>query len=314
MSPLLPAGPAAARIADLTYVIFGLAAVVFIVVESLLLFAVLRFRRAQVSSEPKQIYGNAPLEAVWTAVPALILAVLLAFTLRTMSAVAGPARAAPAQGAADAIQVIGHQWWWEVRYPGAQISTANEIHIAVGQPVHVDVSSTDVIHSFWVPQLQGKIDVIPGRINATWLQADRPGVYRGQCAEFCGDQHARMALLVVADPADQFSAWLEDQQQPAAPPTDPQAQQGVQVFARVGCITCHTIRWGSTGAGGTRGPDLTHVGSRRTLAAGTLPNTPGTMAGWIANPQALKPGSDMPNLNLNGDDLQALLALLEGLR
>jgi cytochrome c oxidase subunit 2 len=212
------------------------------------------------------------------------------------------------------IQVTGHQWWWQVGYPEAEVTTANEIHIPVGEPVQVDVTSGDVIHSFWVPQLQGKIDMIPGHINRTWLQADQPGTYRGQCAEFCGDQHAFMVVLVVADPPDQYNAWLENQRQAASPPTDSVAQQGVQTFARVGCITCHTIRWGTTAAGGTLGPDLTHVASRRMLAAGALANTPGNMAGWIANPQSIKPGSDMTNLSLNADDLQSLLALMEGLK
>jgi cytochrome c oxidase subunit 2 len=171
---LQPHGPASARIADLTAILFGLAAVVFVAVEGLLFYAVFRYQRNRQPGEPPQIYGSVPLEAVWTAVPAIILVVLLVFTLRTMAAVASPVTQAPATQGLRVIQVTGHQWWWEVRYPAAQVTTANEIHIPVGEPVRVDVTSGDVIHSFWVPQLQGKIDVIPGRTNATWLQADRP--------------------------------------------------------------------------------------------------------------------------------------------
>jgi cytochrome c oxidase subunit II len=310
-SPLDTRGPGARGIAELTVILLGLSALVFLVVEGLLVVAVIRFRRRDQPGEPPQIYGDTPLEATWTAVPAIILAVLLVVTLHTMAAVAGPGEARTRGDMT--IRVIGHQWWWEVRYPAAEVVTANEIHIPVEAPVRIDLTSVDVIHSFWVPQLQGKMDVIPGRINSTWLQADQIGTYRGQCSEFCGVQHAHMAFLVVAEPLDQFQAWLAAQRAAAEPPTDAFAQQGVQTFARVGCISCHTIRWGETGAGGSVGPDLTHVASRRTIAAGTLANTPGNLAGWIANPQSIKPGSGMPDLDVSGDDLGALVALLRSL-
>jgi cytochrome c oxidase subunit 2 len=193
------------------------------------------------------------------------------------------------------------------------VVAANEIHVPAGRPVQVNVTSEDVIHSFWVPQLMGKLDMIPGKTNTTWLQADQPGAYRGECAEYCGVQHAHMAFLVVAEPPEQFAAWLEGQRQPAAEPTEPLAREGAQAFAREGCISCHEIRYGASPVGGKAGPDLTHLASRRTIGAGLLANNPGNLAGWIANPQALKPGNKMPRLNLDAESLQALVAYLESL-
>jgi cytochrome c oxidase subunit II len=183
----------------------------------------------------------------------------------------------------------------------------------VGQPVALRLSSPDVIHSFWVPQLMVKLDLVPGHVNTLTLQADHAGVYRGQCAEYCGLQHGRMAFLVIAEPPDQFAAWLEAQGQPARQPDDPFRLLGAQAFAREGCIHCHAIRYGAGPVGTAVGPDLTHVGSRRTLAAATLPNTLGHMAGWIGNPQALKPGNYMPALPLASESLRALAAYLESL-
>jgi cytochrome c oxidase subunit 2 len=243
------------------------------------------------------------------AIPALILAGLLVIAVRILPEVAAPPRAPVLT-----VEVVGHLWWWEVRYPAQGFKTANEIHIPVGQPVEVELRSPDVIHSFWVPQLMGKTDLVPGHVNRVWLQAEAPGVYRGQCAEYCGLQHARMAFLVVADPPEQFAAWLEGERRPATEPADPVLLRGAQAFAREGCINCHVIRYGAGAVGTEVGPDLTHFGSRRTIAAATLPNTRGHLAGWIGNPQALKPGNYMPTVQIDSESLLALTAYLESLK
>ena len=214
------------------------------------------------------------------------------------------------------IQVTGNQWWWDVQYdnavPSLRVTTANEIHIPVGKAVRFDLLSTDVIHSLWIPNLQGKIDLVPGRLNELWLRADQPGVYRGQCAEYCGLQHAKMALVVVADSPDDFERWLAANRAPASPPTTPEQQRGRDIVERGPCAMCHSIA--GTSAGGRSAPDLTHLASRSTIGAGTLPNTTGYLAGWIADPQHIKPGNRMPPTGLNGEELQAVLAYLETLK
>jgi cytochrome c oxidase subunit 2 len=312
-SALDPHGPQGASTATLTWVMVGLAAVVWLAVMGLLVAGLLRRRRGE--ARPPDAARDAGSGAIalvvacGIVVPVLVLAGLMAVTARTLAAVAAPPTAT-----ALTVEVTGHLWWWEVHYREPDVTTANEIHVPAGQPVQLVLRSQDVIHSFWVPQLMGKLDVIPGQTNTTWLQADAPGTYRGQCAEYCGLQHAHMALLVIADAPTDFAAWLEAQRRPATPPADPEAQRGAQAFAQVGCIACHRIRFGAAGAGGTEGPDLTHVGSRETLAAGTLPNTKGYLAGWIGNPQAIKPGTKMPTLQVGGEDLRALAAYLETLK
>jgi cytochrome c oxidase subunit 2 len=212
--------------------------------------------------------------------------------------------------------VTGHQWWWEFEYlhpqPSLSVTTANELHLPVGRPVVFRLQSADVIHSFWVPNLHGKIDLIPGRQTATWLQADRPGVSRGQCAEYCGAQHAHMALSVIAEPAGDFERWLAGQRAVAPAPSTPEQSRGLAVVERGPCAMCHTIR--GTAAGARLGPDLTHFATRSTIGAGTAPNTRGHLAGWIADPQRLKPGNRMPPTGLSPADLQAVLAYLEILK
>jgi cytochrome c oxidase subunit 2 len=214
------------------------------------------------------------------------------------------------------IQVTGNQWWWDVQYddpaPSLGVTTANEIHIPVGRAVKFDLRSTDVIHSLWIPNLQGKIDLVPGRLNELWLRADTAGVYRGQCAEFCGLQHANMALVVVAEAADDFERWLAGNRAAAPTPVTPEQQRGKEVIERGPCAMCHNIT--GTLAGGRTAPDLTHIASRSTIGAGTLPNTRGYLAGWIADPQHVKPGSRMPTVGLHDDELQAVLAYLETLK
>jgi cytochrome c oxidase subunit 2 len=208
------------------------------------------------------------------------------------------------------VHITGHQWWWHVRYPDEQVITANEVHLPAGVPVRLAVTSEDVIHSFWMPQIAGKVDVIPGKTNSITILAEQPGVYRGMCAEFCGAPHARMHFLVVVEPPADFARWLDGQRRVPPPPTDSLVQRGQQVFFRATCAECHAVR-GT--AAGTRGPDLTHVASRRTLGAGTQPNTRANLAGWTVDAQAMKPGNKMPSIPLAGDDLQALLAYLESL-
>jgi cytochrome c oxidase subunit 2 len=212
--------------------------------------------------------------------------------------------------------VTGYQWWWSVEYlnadPSLIVTTANELHVPVGRPILLTLKSADVIHSFWVPSLHGKTDLVPGRENATWLQVDRPGIFRGQCAEFCGVQHAHMSLSVIAESSDQFEQWLSAQRQPAPAPLTAEQSRGRDVVERGPCALCHTIR--GTNAGARMGPDLTHFATRSTIAAGTVPNTRGNLAGWIADPQHLKPGSRMPATGLAAEDLQAVVAYLETLR
>ncbi len=211
---------------------------------------------------------------------------------------------------------MGIQWWWQINYQTSDsslaVTTANEIHIPVGRPVQVRWLSNDVIHSFWVPNLHGKRDFIPSRVNTEWIQADKPGVYRGQCAEFCGLQHAHMIIYVVAEPADKFKAWYDRQLQPAVQPSDPVTQRGQQVFMNNACVYCHQIR--GTDAAGQNGPDLTHFGSRLGIAANTVPNTPGNLGGWIADPQSTKPGNHMATIAVKSADMQPLINYLESLK
>jgi cytochrome c oxidase subunit 2 len=210
------------------------------------------------------------------------------------------------------VEVIGHQFWWEIRYPDSGVVTANEITIPAGEPVRLLLRSADVIHSFWVPQLHGKMDLVPGRENTFWVTADTPGRYRGICAEFCGIQHAKMHKLVVALDRPDFDAWLQDQQAEAAEPATEQARRGREVFLQSSCVECHAVR-GHTPPNDV-GPDLTHLASRFTLAAGILPNNRGALGGWLLDPQSQKRGARMPPTNLSGPDLQALLDYLEALR
>jgi cytochrome c oxidase subunit II len=209
------------------------------------------------------------------------------------------------------IDVIGHQWWWEVRYPGTDAVTANEIHIPVNTRVNVVATTADVIHSFWVPQLARKIDEVPGRFNRVLLEADRPGVYRGQCAEFCGFQHAHMAMLVVAQPMSAFRAWLANTSTPVPPPRTAVERAGYQLFMTSQCASCHQLR--GTSARGLIGPDLTHLATRYTLAADTIRNTPRNLENWIANPQAIKPGDRMPDLGLPRSEVNEIATYLESL-
>lgn len=302
-SALHPAGPAAERISELWWLMASLLGVAFLAVAALVYLAVRR--RAGTDTPPLGTLRFILVGGV--AVPLVVSLVLLIDSL-------GVTRALRLPGTGVTVEVVGHQWWWEVRYPDLGIVTANEIHVPVGRPVRIMLRSADVVHSFWVPNLAGKMDMLPDVINRFWVRADRPGIYRGQCAEFCGLQHARMAFTVEALPPAEFQAWADARRpKPATEAAPPPAEhaRGLEVFMASGCATCHTIR--GTGATGRVGPDLTHVGSRNTLGAGTVPNTGGDMAGWIANSQKVKPGNLMPRSYLAPADLHALVRYLRSL-
>ena len=308
-----PAGPQAEHIYTLWEVMLWTCTLVTTAILLALLIALVRAPRASARTPPdvRSLAHPEPIarKAVTIAVGT---SVLLLFGLLIASVVVDRALAQlPLQQAVN-IEVTAHQWWWEIRYddpqPARIFTTANEMHVPVGRPVLVTLKADDVIHSFWVPTLHGKKDLIPGRTSTIQFRADKTGVYRGQCAEFCGYQHAYMAFLVIAQPNDQYEKWADAQRRSPPAPSDPQAARGKQVFLTSTCAMCHAIR--GTEAGGQKGPDLTHVASRRTLAAGTIPNTVGWLGGWIVDPQRIKPGVNMPQNSLPAEDFQALLAYL----
>lgn len=312
-SALDPASEAAAAIANLHNIVLIIAVVIFVIVEGLLLITAFRFRRKpKDTGEGAQIHGNTRLEIAWTVAPALIVITLFVLTVRTQQAVDASAQAT-GDNAPLKVQVVGHQWWWEFKYPDQGFTTAGDLVIPVGRVVSLEITSVDVIHSFWVPELNGKTDAMRGVVNHSWIKADREGEFYGQCAELCGVSHANMRLVVTAVSEDQFATWAAGQVQDAATPSDPLAQQGQQVFSTGPCVGCHIIR-GIPQAVGVAGPDLTHVGSRLYIAGGILANTPHNLARWLENPPGLKAGSIMPNLNLSSSDIDALTAYLTGLK
>ena len=306
---LAPRSDFGAQVDALFTGIFWWAVVVFAIVEGLLLFVVIRYRRRERGGQPSALHGHTALEIGWTLAPALILVFIAVPTMRTIFATA-----ARAPAGALRIEVIGHQWWWEYRYPDLGIVTANEMHLPVGRPVELEMTSADVIHSFWAPGLGGKRDVTPGRVTRIAFTADSLGEVAGQCAEFCGASHANMRLRVFVDSDSAFRAWVVRQQGEAAvPPPGSLAAQGRDDFVRGACIACHTIA-GVPQARGTVGPNLTHVGGRATLAGASLPNTAEWLRRWIHNAPSLKPGSLMPATLLPEDELTALVAYLQSLR
>jgi len=317
-SALDPAGPQAAHINRLWWLMFWVSTGVFAIVMTFLAGAVVRRSRSSPAAIDPELEQNPARERLLHAVVsgAVGLTVIVLFVLLIASIWTGRAIASPGPPSAVVINLTGHQWWWEAEYedalPSQRVRTANELHIPVGRPVVLKVTSHDVIHSFWVPNLHGKRDLIPGYTTAIWLQADRPGFYRGQCAEFCGVQHAKMALYVTAESDGEYQSWLANQRKPAVQPAGAVETQGRDVFLRSTCTQCHTIR--GTIAGATLGPDLTHLSTRGTIAAGALPNTRGHLAGWILDSQGVKPGNRMPPNSLRGEDLQPLLTYLESLK
>ncbi len=317
---LQPAGPVAAVIAEMSWVLIIGAAIVFCIVMVALLWALLgaRHQRGEQpgARRPAAADGRTGTRR-WIIGAGFVFPVLVLSALLAYSAWRTGALTLPRTVGEPVISVTGHLWWWEVRYRdparGLDVVLANEIHLPVGRAITLGLTSADVIHSFWVPALAGKVDMLPGRVHQLRLQADRAGVFRGQCAEFCGAQHARMALHVVAHEAADFERWLLAQARPAQPPQGALAQRGAQVFAEQRCGACHSVR--GLGPTASIGPDLTHVGSRLHLAAGTLPMGDAALRDWIADPQRSKPGARMPSYNrLDDASLAALAAFLLQLR
>jgi len=312
MSYLQTHGPAADPATRLGWGLGWISVFVTLIITLLVLGAVLR-RRLR-NDDPaalavKSDEGGMGWLYIGVGISTVVLIACVVWTLFVMVAVAMPARTALT------IHIDAAQWWWGASYdsgdPQRRVTTANEIHIPVGQPVRFELHSVDVIHSFWVPKLGGKMDVIPGQTNVTWLQADEPGAYRGQCGEFCGAQHANMALTVFADGPQDYLRWTLHQLEPAPPVQGEEARRDQDAFM-ASCAACHAVR--GTAAGGILGPDLTHLMSRRTIAAGLLPNTPGNLAAWVVDSQALKPGSRMPTLALSGPQLSAIVRYLQTLQ
>ncbi|HWK65057.1 MAG TPA: cytochrome c oxidase subunit II [Rhizobiaceae bacterium] len=309
-----PMGPASAELFRLIWLFTALSAVIWLGVIAVLITTLVRRDGARADplaldpSAERRATGWVTIATAGTAIVLIGLALLSYFSNRTLAGIGADASLT--------IRLTGHQWWWEVRYeneqPSKVVTTANEIHIPTGEPVRLVLASTDVIHSFWVPSLAGKLDLIPGHQNVLEFRADKSGVYRGQCAEFCGFQHAHMAIMIIAEPRPEFDAWLEHQLQPAAQPASAEEQAGHDRFMNRPCVMCHKI--GGTAAGGTVGPDLTHVSSRTTLAAGTLPMDEPSLAAWITDPQSFKPGAHMPIVDLSGDELSSIAAYLGNLK
>jgi cytochrome c oxidase subunit 2 len=306
----------------LSVLVFVITGLIFLVVEGILIVLIVRSRRRPVddAKDPPQIYGSKPIEIAWTAAPGLIVFILILVTARSLWEVrADPPR--PREGSSALfVTVIGHQWWWEYQYEtydgkALGFTAANELHIpasdaGVDRPVYLTLRSADVCHSFWVPRLGGKTDLIPGRVTSMWFQTRETGLFLGQCAEYCGTQHANMLLRVVVDSPADFARWADGQRRPAA--DVPAASEGKTAFLAQSCVNCHRVR--GTPARGTYAPDLTHLMSRDTLASGMIPNTPEALGRWIDDPQAVKPGCLMPAFGLVGRERERILDYLRTLR
>jgi cytochrome c oxidase subunit II len=302
-----PQSPLARAIYDLGIVECVIFALIFVIVTGAIAFSIFRFRTRAGESDPRQILGNRNVEIAWTIIPFLIVILLFVMTLGAMN------RADPPPAPSPDLVITGHQFWWQVEYPGSGVITANEIHIPAGKPLSVRLESKDVLHEFWVPQLTRKMSNVPGQPNHIWLQADKPGTYIGQCSEFCGTQHAWMRILVVADEPAKFEQWQRAQLQPAQAATTDVTTKGLAIFQTSTCINCHAIR-GVAGADLRVAPDLTHVGSRKQLASGIIDNTPANMRLWLKSPQHIKPGALMPDFSLTDEQLDQLAAYLSTLQ
>jgi cytochrome c oxidase subunit 2 len=308
-----PHSTTAESIYHLSVFVLVITGLIFLVVFTLLTYAVVKFRKrtAGAEREPAQVYGSNQIELAWTIIPILIVVVLFLATARVIHAI----QDAPKPPTAVEVAVIGHQFWWEFRYPGLGIVTANELHVPVSDPAHptptfLKLLSADTDHSFWIPQLAGKTDLIPNHPNEMWMDPHQTSIYLGQCAQYCGTQHAKMLLQVSVDSPEIFEAWVRAQQQPAN--QDDKEIAGRHVFETTACVNCHAVA--GTNATGRFGPDLTHLMSRRTIAAGAAENTQDNLRLWIQNPDAIKPGSRMPAMQLTDADLDALVRYLETLR
>ncbi len=308
-----PVSTPAREIDTVAFFVVSITAVIFLIVAGLLAYSIVRFRArpGDDGREPPQVYGSNPIEFAWTTVPVIVVLVLFLTTVRTIYTVQAAARPPDALS----VHVIAHQWWWEFRYPGLGIVTANELHVPLSDPesptpTFLDLESADVVHSFWVPRLAGKTDVIPNRKNSMWIDPQVAGTYLGQCGEYCGTEHAMMLLRVIVEPRADFDRWVTAQKQP--PARDASVGHGRQVFESTACVNCHTIR--GTAAGGRFGPDLTHLMTRETIGAGVAMNTPDHLRVWVTDPNLIKPGALMPAMNLGDKDLDDLVAYLATLR
>jgi cytochrome c oxidase subunit 2 len=301
-----PASPQAAGISHLFIVTLVVCAVIFAVVVGLISYGLMRFRGREGERDPEQVAGNRKVEITWTVIPFLIVVLLFVMTVRTMSF------SDPSPPPKPDLIVVGHQWWWEIKYPESGVITANEIHIPVGKPISVELQAADVLHEFWVAELSRKMTTVPGHPNHIWIQADKPGIYHGVCSEFCGTQHAWMRFLVIAEEPAQFAAWQQAQLTPATPPSDGAAAKGLALFQQKTCASCHAIE-GTTSVARV-GPDLTHFASRSQFGAGVAENTAENLHRWLTNPQTVKPGVLMPNFNLTERQLADLVAYFETLK
>jgi cytochrome c oxidase subunit II len=300
-------------IVDLSVFVLSITGIIFVVVVALLVYAIVKFKSTpgNVSREPAQVYGSTQIELAWTIIPVLIVVVLFMASARVIHGI----QDAPEPPTALDVTVIGHQFWWEYRYPGLGIVTANELHVPASDAAHprptfLTLLSADTDHSFWIPQLGGKTDLIPNRINRMWIDPERPGLYLGQCAQYCGTQHAKMLQRVSVESAENFDAWVRAQQRPAV--QDESVVAGRRVFETTACINCHAV--GGTMATGRFGPDLTHLMSRDTIASGAAANTTENLRLWIRNPDAIKPGSLMPPMKVTDADLDELVRYMASLR
>jgi cytochrome c oxidase subunit II len=308
-----PAATPARSIFSLSMLVLSVTLAIFLTVAGLLIYALIRFRHRPSDSaeEPAQIYGSNQIELSWTVIPILIVVMLFLSTTRVI----WQTEAAPKPSAAVDVVVIGHQFWWEYRYPKLGVVTANELHIPTSDPknptpTYLEMSSADVSHSFWIPRLAGKTDLIPNRINTMWIDPPEAGLYLGQCAQYCGTQHAKMLLRIYADSPNDFAAWIQKQKESAVKDSSgsPLVQEGRAIFLRTACMSCHTVA--GTLANGRFGPDLTHLASRDTIGSGPIENTPQNLRKWIADPNEMKPGSLMPSMHLKDHDLDAITAYL----
>jgi cytochrome c oxidase subunit 2 len=308
-----PASTPAQSIFDLSLFVLEVTAAIFLVVFSLLVYVVVKFRKSAANNgrEPAQVYGSTQLELAWTVIPILIVVTLFLAAARVIASIQRPSRS----NNAVEVTVIGHQFWWEYRYPSLKVVTANELHIPVSDPAHpaptfLTLLSADTDHSFWVPRLAGKTDLIPNHPNSAWLDPHETGLYLGQCAQYCGTQHAKMLLRVYVQSQEEFARWIQEQRLPARP--SDAVSKGRHIFETTACINCHAV--GGTVANGRFGPDLTHLMSRETIASGVVPNTAENLKLWIRDPASMKPGCLMPSMQLNDQDVDALTAYLETLR
>jgi cytochrome c oxidase subunit 2 len=300
-----PVSTPADSIHQLALFVVAVAAAIFLVVFTLLTYAVVRFRRrpGDPPGEPPQVYGSQQIELAWTIIPVLIVVVLFLSTARVIFELQHP----PRPPGAVVVTAIGHQFWWEYRYPGLKVVTANELHVPISDPARptptfLELWSADTDHSFWVPRLAGKTDLIPNRRNEMWIEPREPGLYLGQCAQYCGTQHAKMLLRVYAHTSEDFERWVKAQALPAR--EDRSVARGRRIFEQTSCVNCHTIA--GTSASGRFGPDLTHLMSRETLASGVVPNNRESLRRWLENPSAIKPGALMPPMGLGADELDAM--------